>query len=150
MLADEKKLIGFTVPGEPVGKGRPRFVRTTGRAYTPQKTANFETLVKFEYHRQTKGFRFADDDQIGIRVEAVFSIPKSVTKRNRAAMEAGIIRHVHKPDTDNILKAVADALNRIAYRDDSAIVYAEVTKRYGETPGTNVMLWKITDGREIK
>lgn len=125
-------------------------MRATGRTYTPEKTANFETLVKYEYHRQTKGFRFEDNVQIGIRVEAVFPIPKSVSKRNRAAMEAGIIRHVRKPDTDNILKAVADALNRIAYRDDSAIVYAEVTKRYGVTPGTNIMLWKITDGREVR
>ncbi|MEM5617407.1 RusA family crossover junction endodeoxyribonuclease [Pseudomonas aeruginosa] len=34
----------FTVPGEPVGKGRPRIGRVAGHArmFTPAKTANYE------------------------------------------------------------------------------------------------------------
>lgn len=134
--------VDFTVPGEPVGKGRPRFVRETGRTYTPEKTANFETLVKYEYHRQTGGFKFDDDAEIGIRIEATFGIPKSKPKKTQRAMEAGEIMHTSKPDSDNVLKCIADALNRIAYHDDSAIVYAEVIKRYGRIPSTHVTLWR--------
>ena len=37
----------FRVPGTPVGKGRVRFVRKTGRTFTPTKTARFEERVAF-------------------------------------------------------------------------------------------------------
>ena len=36
------------------------------------------------------------------------------------------------PDTDNVLKAVSDAMNGIVYRDDSQVVNAVVWKRYSE------------------
>ncbi len=37
----------FTVPGEPVGKGRPRIGRVGAHArmFTPSKTANYEGLI---------------------------------------------------------------------------------------------------------
>ena len=41
--------IDFTIPGEPVGKGRPRAFVMKGagiRMYTPKKTVNYENLVK--------------------------------------------------------------------------------------------------------
>jgi len=38
------------------------------------------------------------------------------------------------PDTDNIIKIVADALNGVAYRDDAQIVRVEASKFYGEKP----------------
>ena len=39
--------VSFTVLGEPTGKGRPRFNTQSGRAYTPKKTVNYETWVKW-------------------------------------------------------------------------------------------------------
>lgn len=36
--------IEFTVPGAPVGKGRPRFMKN-GHTYTPQKTRDYEGKV---------------------------------------------------------------------------------------------------------
>lgn len=136
-------MVSFTVPGEPVGKSRPRFIRATGRTYTPEKTVNYETLVRYEYHRQTDGYRFPEDSELGMRVEAFFEIPKSKPKRVKHDMEIGVVRHTSKPDADNVLKAVADALNHIAYKDDSAVVYVEVSKKYAPTPLTRVTIWRL-------
>ena len=36
--------VTFTVPGIPVGKGRPRFMKN-GHTYTPQKTRDYEDKV---------------------------------------------------------------------------------------------------------
>lgn len=143
MMKMRTKGITFSVPGEPVGKGRPRFIRETGRTYTPEKTANFETLVKWEYHRQCGNARFEDDATLGIKVEAYFGIPKSKSKRQQKAMEEGVILHTHKPDADNLLKAIADGLNHIAYHDDSIIAYAEVKKLYSRTPHTQITIWEL-------
>jgi Holliday junction resolvase RusA-like endonuclease len=48
--------------------------------------------------------------------------------------------HTGKPDGDNMLKAVGDGLNGIAFKDDSQIVCAKVTKQYGDKPGLDVMV----------
>ena len=44
----------FTVPGEPIGKGRPKFSPFNGHAvaYTPKKTVNYENLVKVMFTEQ--------------------------------------------------------------------------------------------------
>ena len=96
--------VHFTVPGEPVGKGRPRFSRQGSfvMAYTPGKTVSYENLIKVEYERQS-GLSFGERE-IGLRVTAYFSIPKSVSKAKRQRMKDGEIRPAKKPDIDNVCK----------------------------------------------
>lgn len=143
------KTVSFMVPGEPVAKGRPRFsVRKSkdGGAYvsvrTPDKTVIYENQVKLEYREQTGGFKFPDDAMLEIEIEAYFSIPKSASKKKRAAMLTGEIRPTKRPDADNVLKCM-DALNGIAYRDDSQIVRAVVDKFYDAAPRLIVTITEI-------
>ena len=49
-------------------------------------------------------------------------------------------RPVKKPDMDNIVKAIADSLNDLAYHDDSQIVETTVEKFYGEEPRVEVVI----------
>ncbi len=137
------RVVVFTVPGEPVGKGRPRFVRQTGRTYTPEKTANYENLVKLAYGAAAGGWMFPESAQLAIMIKAYYAIPTSKSKRMQNDMELGIIRPTKKPDMDNILKVVADSLNHIAYKDDSQIVYAEVSKEYAKVPHVDVHIWEL-------
>lgn len=46
-MSMNKGAMNFVVPGEPVGKGRPKFARRGNfvTAYTPEKTASYENLV---------------------------------------------------------------------------------------------------------
>lgn len=143
------KTVSFMVPGEPVAKGRPRFsVRKSkdGGAYvsvrTPDKTVIYENQVKLEYRDQTGGFKFPDDAMLEIEIEAYFSIPKSASKKKRAAMLTGEIRPTKRPDADNVLKCM-DALNGIAFRDDSQIVRAVVDKFYDAAPRLIVTITEI-------
>lgn len=52
----------------------------------------------------------------------------------RAAMLAGLMRPTKRPDADNYLKTVGDALNGVIWKDDSAIVEATVRKWWAENP----------------
>lgn len=135
--------VHFTVPGEPVGKGRPRFSRQGSfvMAYTPGKTVSYENLIKVEYERQS-GLSFGERE-IGLRVTAYFSIPKSVSKAKRQQMKDGEIRPAKKPDIDNVCKVVADALNGVAYNDDRQIVYTEISKRYDDMPRMDVSIFDM-------
>ena len=69
-----------------------------------------------------------------IEARAVFIIPKSWPKAKKQAAMIGEIQHTGKPDADNVLKTVGDALNGIVWKDDSQIVSASINKRYGVQP----------------
>lgn len=130
--------IKFTVLGEPQGKARPRFSRQNGRTYTPDKTVLYENLIRTEYLRQCPGLRFADKEPLTMHIRAYYSIPKSVSQKRQAAMAEGLIRPVKKPDADNIIKVVADALNKVAYRDDADLVQVSFEKFYSWQPRLEV------------
>lgn len=121
--------VRVTIVGEPCGKGRPRFARN-GATYTPQKTVNYETLVQLEYRVQTICKRF--DGPVKMTITAYYGIPKSATKRKRALMEANQTRPTKKPDIDNVVKIICDALNGYAYHDDTQVVELRATKLYGD------------------
>ncbi len=124
--------ITFTVLGEPVGKARQRVTRFG--TYTPQATVLYENLIKTEYRRQCHDHRFDDKQPLRMEVRAEYLIPASASKAKRAAMAKGEIRPMKKPDWDNVGKVVSDALNKLAYRDDTQIVDCTVQKFYSDRP----------------
>ena len=79
----DKKIIKFTVPGKPVGKQRPRFSRTcTGvMTYTPQKTAEYENLVRISYRQVSKQKL---EGAISATIYGYFEPPKSVSKKRKS------------------------------------------------------------------
>ena len=55
--------------------------------------------------------------------------------------------HQSKPDADNLLKAVKDALNGLLWRDDSQIVLLRVSKWYAsgeEQPGVELAVRRLS------
>ena len=143
------EIMQFEVIGEPQGKGRAKPYRCGNhiRMYTPQKTVVYENLIHMEYEQQCRRYRFPEDSMLEITVEAIFSVPKSVSKKNRLLMLERVLRPVKKPDVDNILKAVCDGLNKVAYADDKQIVSMKVEKFYGETPKIIVSIREVEQCR---
>lgn len=142
------KSIRFSIPGQPMGKQRPRVVHngSFSRAFTPKETVSYENLVRVMYREVAKGRRFADEDMLDVRVIAYYSIPKSTSKKKRKMMLEHKIRPGKKPDWDNIGKIICDSLNTVAYRDDSSIVDAQVRKFYSENPRVDVTIRRIDPG----
>lgn len=139
--------ISFTIPGEPSGKGRPRFTARGPhvRAVTPQKTLNYEALVKMAYEEQCGGEMFDKGEPLCMWITAYQSIPRSESKKRQGKMMSGAIRPTKKPDWDNIGKIVCDALNKIAFYDDAQIVDARVVKRYATKPRVEVRMWRCSE-----
>jgi Holliday junction resolvase RusA-like endonuclease len=132
--------VSFTVPGDPKGWARAR-VRTTTEGkpvhFMDRQTRSWEGVVKLFGQQAMRGREpFAEP----VTLSLVFRRlpPKSVSKAQRAAMLAGRLRPGTKPDGSNLAKAVEDALNGVAYRDDALIVRLIVDKVYADTPGVDV------------
>ena len=135
--------IAFTVPGTPCAKGRPKFARRGNfvQAYTPEKTQNYENMVKLAFMNKYAVLKL--EGAIKATITAYMPISKSESKKKKAAMEAGLIRPKTKVDIDNICKAILDALNKIAYDDDGQIVELHAKKLYSENPRAEIILEEI-------
>lgn len=66
-------------------------------------------------------------------------IPKGISNKKRGEWHE-LKPHVKRPDLDNLVKTVCDALNGIAFEDDSALVQIVASKIYSENPRTEITL----------
>lgn len=121
----------FEIPGPVTGKGRPRINTYTCRAYTPNKTKEYEELTK-QYFVLKYPRYIPLEGRIKVSIIAYFKIPKGTNKSNSELMLKGIISPTKKPDVDNIEKIVLDAMNTLAFKDDSQITKLDIEKVYSE------------------
>jgi len=127
-------VIEIYLAGEPIGKGRPRFVKATGRAFTPERTVRFEDRLSLAAQNAMNGRPLLEGPLL-MSMVVVKSIPKSWPKKRQEAARRGEEKPTVKPDWDNHGK-VCDALNLVVWADDAQIVQGDVTKIYGDTPCT--------------
>jgi len=124
-------MIAFKVPGQPEGKGRPRATTINGHArmYTPAKTECYERRIWASYRESGGGMMHGD---LQMTIVAVRKIPESLSGKKKADLRGRPCRS--KPDIDNIIKVLCDALNGVAYQDDSQVVAVTAEKRWGDEP----------------
>lgn len=139
-------MIEFTYYGEIRGKGRPRF-RKIGNfvsTYTPTETRDYEMSIKESFLVEcADSERYFNGEQLAMELQIYQAIPKSVSKKKAQEMLEDKVKPTKKPDIDNILKSVCDALNKVAYTDDTQIVEMKIQKHYAENSYMVVKLWKI-------
>lgn len=97
---------------------RPKASHKNGvfRMYTPAATLEEEALVAAAY----KGEKY--EGAVKVTVHIYKALPKSKPKKVERE------RDLTKPDIDNVLKAVLDGLNGVAYEDDTQVVEVSATK----------------------
>jgi Holliday junction resolvase RusA-like endonuclease len=131
--------VAFTVPGNPVGKGRPRITTRGGkpRSYTPPATRAYEEKVA----KHAKAAMDGCSPFFGactLSVVAYMPIPASWSRPKKGKATRQEIPAIGRIDGDNILKAIGDACNAIVWRDDAQVTDARVVKRYGLEPRVEV------------
>lgn len=133
------------VAGNATGKARQRFDPRTRRAYSPPSNIIAEDDVRAVW-REAGEPRIEDDTAIHIEVVIVVPRPNSHFKQNGELTALGQrhpIPRNKKPDLDNALKLVMDALNSRAYKDDVQIAKASVERCWGDWPETTIRLKEL-------
>ena len=133
-------VVTFTVDGDPVPKGRPRFARRGQfvQTYTDAKTIDYETHVAVRA-RHAIGASDPFNGALTVFLYLRYTIPVSYSKKRKEACLAGL-EFPKRIDIDNVYKSITDAMNGIVYLDDSQIVEAHIKKVYAEDAGANVMV----------
>lgn len=121
----------FEVPAKIIGKGRPRLNSYTGQVYTPTRTKDYENLVEQYFLLKYPRYK-AIEGRAKVTIMAYFEVPKSTSKAMKEKMLANDISPTKKPDIDNVIKIVLDAMNKFAFKDDTQITKIEVEKLYSE------------------
>ena len=140
-----ERVVRFCIDGRPVPKGRPRV--TQHGTYTPKSTQIFESAVRAAWLR-TGEKPFEDGEALDVMVNAYFPVPSGTPKGKREKLH--LSPYLKRGDIDNIIKAVLDALNGFAYRDDSAVFSVYGRKIYtADEPFTVVTICSVEDDHEF-
>jgi len=126
--------IEFVAKGEVVPKGRHRAVVQGGyaRIYTPGSTAKYEQYIKMvaAEHAPPKLLTGALVITLHINLQRPASLPNKIT------------HCIKRPDVDNSIKSILDALESVIYKNDSQIVELHAYKRYG-TPSVKIEIEEL-------
>jgi len=141
--------VTFTVKGTPVAKGRPRsftFADKTGKTrighHTPKKTVTYEGLVHATAV-QAMGAREPFTGPVQMIVRMAFLPSESWPKWKKQLVVSNMVMPTGKPDIDNVVKAVKDAIKGVVYMDDSQVVRAGLIKEYGPYAEINVKVKQL-------
>jgi len=115
--------VEFTVPGRPVPQSRPRVFKNGGVKSNSDKVAAYKQVIQLLCPRRKPLF-----GPVRLLVKAIMPRPKSVPKGKRY--------HDSQPDLDNIVKAIQDALNGLAYEDDGQIAEIVASKHIAAVAGS--------------
>jgi Holliday junction resolvase RusA-like endonuclease len=146
----------FTVYGRIRGKGRPKaFSRGKFTSvYTVKEDKLYESQIASAYINDCGNPAPFGEVPLKMMVEVLFDIPQAFSAKKRELALAGVLLPTKKPDADNILKSIMDALNGKAYPDDKFVIDVSIKQRYAETEKMVVSLTELvypeTIGSKIK
>lgn len=113
------------ITGQPVAKGRPRFCRN-GHVHAHQASMRWEDSAAVQLRAAIGPQMY--NQPLKLEVTAYFQRPQRLMRKSSPQNR---IHHTAKPDADNILKAVGDALVKAGVvRDDSCINAQYCVKYY--------------------
>jgi Holliday junction resolvase RusA-like endonuclease len=120
--------IQFSVNIRTIGKERPRITRS-GHAYTPQKTKDYESFIQAQFKKIFPHFK---PIETAVLLEINFFYIRSKSNKDPY--------HTIKPDIDNLIKAICDSLNGLAYVDDKLITGIIAHKEYSSVDSVHIKI----------
>lgn len=109
---------------EPIACPRPRITRFG--AYYPKKYQDYKDYLK--YYLTSLNLNKFEDKPLYLNIVFNIQIPNSLSKKKKLELNGTYV--IKKPDIDNYLKSVMDAMNSIVYKDDSQIASISIIKKY--------------------
>lgn len=131
-------LLNFEVEGAPVPWARHK--GSGKRGHTAPRQAGYRELVIVRARLAMAG-RPIYTGALEIRACFFMPMPPKWTAIEQTEGEAGRRLPTDRPDLDNLLKGVKDALNGVVYVDDSQVVSSHAHKRYSREPAAMVSLF---------
>lgn len=140
---EKVRRILMTLYGNPVAQGRPRFSRGGGfvKAYDPIKSKAYKALIRLELQPLLAKSGFKQfENSCRVHLLICRAIPSGFSQKKRKEAIEAKIRPTTRPDTDNYIKGILDALNGTVLKDDSIVCEINAGKIYSDKPRIEVMV----------
>lgn len=128
---------------KPMGKSRPRFSHKTRTVYKKSRDCEYEKLVKYSYLEKNEVCLF--EGPIKCYLEFIIKPAESLSDKKKAELIGK--PYISSPDNDNLEKAIWDALNGVAYKDDRQIYDNHTKKLYG-TENKILVILEYEEGKK--
>lgn len=136
------------IPGKPLPQARMRLYMRGNRSLCFDPQGRDKVLIKRHIKAYIQehypDYQFPKCPQINFTF--YMPIPKFTSKKVRKDAEIGNLRHIQKPDVDNLIKLYMDCLNDIAVHDDAQVCAITAAKFYHSEPRVII---EITDHPQI-
>lgn len=132
-------MINFFLEGIPVPQGRPRFRRTNFGVitYKTAEDASYRKLLQL----QIKSLAVKNKIKLPLETPTTgFDVYIKVCVPRLKTPVKGRVHPITRPDIDNYVKAVFDALNALVWQDDGAVVFLRAHKVYSDSPGIQLVI----------
>jgi len=140
-------MIAFEIDLKPIAASRPRVTRWS--TYYKEPYNSYKELLKQKMELYTRGNKTPlFDDGVALELDVLFEmeIPKSFSKKKREALNGSYV--TKKPDLDNLVKSIKDAMNGYIYKDDSQVVISSQKKIYSLEPKTIIIIKEVYEKDE--
>jgi len=114
---------------------RPRVTRNG--TYNTKEYTQYKKLIQMAYKARNK--EQPTEQPIYMKIDFFFAIPKSWSKKKKETAKW----HTSRPDTDNLVKSIKDALNGVVYKDDSQVSVLFARKQYAAFDGVKIEIVKM-------
>jgi len=128
-------MINIFIDIQPLPAPRPRFTRFRA-TYNPQKYTDYKEQIAFLAKEKVKT-PFVNE--VALHLDFFFKYPKCWGAKKKQS----ISWHTTKPDLDNLIKSILDALNKVAFLDDKQVVSIQARKQYAASSGVKIELIEI-------
>lgn len=143
-----EKEVSFKVNCEPTAQERVRYTSVNHIAYKSKTQRINEETLELSLNTAKRycfeGVTLPIEGRVGIEIIACLPIPKSVSKIQRIRMASGQVWPEKKPDIDNLIKQILDAMTRLGFWvDDKQVVVCNAVKQYSEDSCWYIKLFPV-------
>lgn len=132
-------MVTFTVKIKPMGA-----VRMTQRSkWTNDSAQRYLTYKRIIGIEARKHVREPTESAVVVTANFYYPMPVGFTKAKKEMARSGQLRPTTKPDLDNVVKGLADSLNKIAWKDDNQIVSITAHKYYADEPKIEIQIEEV-------
>lgn len=134
-------MLKLVIPGDPTSQARPRLFKRGRKTMVYDPQGAFKASLRRIVREQLDAIpEWQHMEYPRLNFWFYMPIPKSMSRADRMYADLERLKHVKKPDVDNLLKLYMDVMTPLVYKDDNCASIGRAIKLYSKEPRTIIVI----------